>query len=347
MSRRAGAPRCSPVPRRCCSGSSCTSSGSRAGRRDAVRALRRARRVAGDALGLGARDARARAGRARGAAGHRGHRPARHRRERAVRARERAWLSLDRLGARLALPGGDDPRRHLSCTSASVASSAPASPSRSSASDWWPRDESDRLVELVRGGLVDEIHRGDLAVVAADGELRFRVGHPRDRVAFWRSSAKPFQAMPLIASGAAARLGLEPEDVALMAASHGGEPVHVERVRSLLARTGHRPGELRVRRPRAARRHVGARARSGGASSRARCTTTARASTPACSPSRISSARQARDTGRRAIRCRSRWRRTSPASPGCAPMTSRSVSTAAACPVSASPCTAWRSRSHG
>ncbi len=155
---------------------------------------------------------------------------------------------------------------------------------------------SDPLVELVRGGLVDEIHRGDLAVVAADGELRFRVGHPRDRVAFWRSSAKPFQAMPLIASGAAARLGLEPEDVALMAASHGGEPVHVERVRSLLARTGHHPDELRCGAHEPLDAIVGARARSGGASSRARCTTTARASTPACSPSRISSARQARDT---------------------------------------------------
>jgi L-asparaginase II len=104
---------------------------------------------------------------------------------------------------------------------------------------------SDRLVELVRGGLVDEIHRGDLAVVAADGELRFAVGHPRDRIAFWRSSAKPFQAMPLIASGAAARLGLEPEDVALIAASHGGEPIHVERVRSLLERAGHSVADLR------------------------------------------------------------------------------------------------------
>jgi L-asparaginase II len=100
------------------------------------------------------------------------------------------------------------------------------------------------LVELIRSGLVDEIHRGDLAVVSADGELRFAVGDPLHKVAFWRSSAKPFQAVPLIASGAAERLGLTSEDIALIAASHGGEPLHVERVASLLARTGHRVEDL-------------------------------------------------------------------------------------------------------
>jgi L-asparaginase II len=100
------------------------------------------------------------------------------------------------------------------------------------------------LVELMRGGLVDEIHRGDLAVVSADGELRFSVGDPVSKIAFWRSSAKPFQAMPLIASGAAARLGLSREDIALMAASHGGEPVHVAAALALLERVGHTPDEL-------------------------------------------------------------------------------------------------------
>jgi L-asparaginase II len=100
------------------------------------------------------------------------------------------------------------------------------------------------LVELIRSGLVDEIHRGDLAVVSADGELRFAVGDPLHKVAFWRSSAKPFQALPLIASGGAERLGLASEDIALSAASHGGEPVHVDRAASLLERTGHRIEDL-------------------------------------------------------------------------------------------------------
>jgi L-asparaginase II len=100
------------------------------------------------------------------------------------------------------------------------------------------------LVELIRSGLVDEIHCGDLAVVSADGELRASAGDPNGKIAFWRSSAKPFQAMPLIASGAASHLGLSPEDIALAAASHGGEPIHVARAASLLERVGHRVEDL-------------------------------------------------------------------------------------------------------
>jgi L-asparaginase II len=100
------------------------------------------------------------------------------------------------------------------------------------------------LVELIRNGLVDEIHRGDLAIVSADGELLAGAGDPQGKVAFWRSSAKPFQAIPLVASGAATRLGLTPEDIALMSASHNGEPVHVALAASLLARTGHEVEDL-------------------------------------------------------------------------------------------------------
>jgi L-asparaginase II len=100
------------------------------------------------------------------------------------------------------------------------------------------------LVELIRSGLVDEVHRGDLAVVSADGGHRFAVGDPLYKIAYWRSSAKPFQSMPLIASGAAARLELSTEEVALTAASHGGEPVHVALAASLLEHVGHRIEDL-------------------------------------------------------------------------------------------------------
>ena len=100
------------------------------------------------------------------------------------------------------------------------------------------------LVELVRGGLVDEIHRGDVAVVSADGELLGSVGEPERKIAFWRSSAKPFQAMPLIASGAASRLVLSAQEIALMASSHGGEPRHVALAAALLERTGHQVADL-------------------------------------------------------------------------------------------------------
>ena len=49
-----------------------------------------------------------------------------------------------------------------------------------------------------------------------------------------RSSAKPFQAMAGVETGAAERFGMEPADLALVAGSHSGEPRHTERVRTLL-----------------------------------------------------------------------------------------------------------------
>lgn len=94
------------------------------------------------------------------------------------------------------------------------------------------------LVEVTRGPMVDELHRGDIAVVSSDGELVHSVGEPRARLAYWRSSAKPFQTMAVIASGATERFGFSPEDIALTASSHSGERVHVERVSALLGRIG-------------------------------------------------------------------------------------------------------------
>ena len=86
--------------------------------------------------------------------------------------------------------------------------------------------------------MVDELHRGDIAVVSADGELLHSVGEPRVRLAYWRSSAKPFQTMAVVASGATDRFGFSAEDIALTASSHSGERVHVERVSALLERIG-------------------------------------------------------------------------------------------------------------
>jgi L-asparaginase II len=112
-----------------------------------------------------------------------------------------------------------------------------------------PRREAEQhvgaaLVELIRGGVVDEVHRGHLAVVSASGELRFAVGDPERAISLWRSAAKPFQAMPLIAVRGLERLTLSTEEIALTAASHGGEPVHTRLVESLLERTGHRVEQL-------------------------------------------------------------------------------------------------------
>lgn len=70
-----------------------------------------------------------------------------------------------------------------------------------------------------------------------------RCGDPSLRV-FLRSAAKPFQVLPLIEAGGVERLRLASRDVALICASHGGEPRHVRGVEHLLECGGFRTNDL-------------------------------------------------------------------------------------------------------
>jgi L-asparaginase II len=79
------------------------------------------------------------------------------------------------------------------------------------------------LVELVRDGLVEGVHHGSAIVLAPDGTTRFAAGDP-DAPMYPRSTAKPLQATAM------ARLGqrLSPSGFAIAAASHSGEPMHLD-----------------------------------------------------------------------------------------------------------------------
>jgi len=99
-------------------------------------------------------------------------------------------------------------------------------------------------VEQRRGGATETVHRVHVAVVDADGALVARAGDP-DFVTFWRSAAKPFQAMPLVADGAADRFSLTSVELALCCASHSSEPAQVEQVREFLQRVGCTERDLR------------------------------------------------------------------------------------------------------
>src|SRR5438309_1883651 len=92
-------------------------------------------------------------------------------------------------------------------------------------------------VEHVRGGVVEAVHEVHVAVVDSTGGLVARAGDP-ELVTFWRSAAKPFQALPLVADGAADRFGLTSEELALACASHSSAPAQVARVRELLGKIG-------------------------------------------------------------------------------------------------------------
>ncbi len=93
------------------------------------------------------------------------------------------------------------------------------------------------LVEVTRGGRVESVHRGAVAVVAPDGSSVASVGDP-ELFVFARSSAKPFQLAPFVASGRFDEYELGTDALAVMAASHSGEDRHVRLVQEILRRAG-------------------------------------------------------------------------------------------------------------
>lgn len=99
------------------------------------------------------------------------------------------------------------------------------------------QDDLPILVEVRRGGIVESRHRG--AIVAADpeGHVIASVG-PDSLVTSTRSTIKPIQAIPFITSGAADHFSVDERELAVVCASHEGEPIHTETVAGMLARAG-------------------------------------------------------------------------------------------------------------
>ncbi len=93
------------------------------------------------------------------------------------------------------------------------------------------------LVEVWRGPIVESRHRGHVAAVDGDGRLVAQAGEP-ETVTYLRSSAKPFQAIPLLTSGAAEHFGFDETELAVACGSHSGEDVHAETVARMLEKIG-------------------------------------------------------------------------------------------------------------
>jgi L-asparaginase II len=99
------------------------------------------------------------------------------------------------------------------------------------------------IARVMRSGLEESVHLGHLAVCDVDGRLVARAGDA-DREVFMRSCTKPLQAAVSLAA-----IGdevLPDREVAVMCASHNGEPVHLGTVRALLERAGLGPEALRT-----------------------------------------------------------------------------------------------------
>jgi L-asparaginase II len=97
-------------------------------------------------------------------------------------------------------------------------------------------------VNATRGGILESRH--EVSVAAWEGgKVVLALGDVR-RPVYTRSSAKPFQALGFLLSGAADRFGVTDEELAVVCASHGAEEIHLRLVRSLLKKGGLEPSVL-------------------------------------------------------------------------------------------------------
>ncbi len=93
------------------------------------------------------------------------------------------------------------------------------------------------IAEVTRGGQVESVHFGAVAVVNTRGKLLFRAGNP-DFLTFTRSTIKPFQALPFLRADGPGHFGYGSREIALLCASHSGEKVHIDTVQSMLGKAG-------------------------------------------------------------------------------------------------------------
>lgn len=89
------------------------------------------------------------------------------------------------------------------------------------------------LVEMVRAGLVESVHRGHAVLLTANGDVEISLGEPSKPI-FPRSAIKLAQATAMLQSGAK----LEDEKLAISCASHSGEDLHRELVTKMLNDVG-------------------------------------------------------------------------------------------------------------
>ena len=100
------------------------------------------------------------------------------------------------------------------------------------------------IAEVTRGDVVESRHRGSVVVVDTGGAVVASAGDI-DRLAYFRSSAKPFQAIPLVESGAADAFGFTERELALACSSHDATPDHQRGVARMLGKIGLHEEDLR------------------------------------------------------------------------------------------------------
>ena len=98
-------------------------------------------------------------------------------------------------------------------------------------------NEFSPLATVTRDGVVESTHLGDLVLCDISGRIIASLGDP-GRVAYYRSSGKPLQALGVVQSGAAERFKFTDTELAVCCASHSGSRMHVRTVQGILDKLG-------------------------------------------------------------------------------------------------------------
>ncbi len=93
------------------------------------------------------------------------------------------------------------------------------------------------LANVIRGETVESVHTGHIYIIDGEGREVASVGDP-STVTYFRSACKAFQLIPCITSGAVDSFGFDEREIALAAASHSGEVVHISIAARMLAKIG-------------------------------------------------------------------------------------------------------------
>jgi L-asparaginase II len=99
------------------------------------------------------------------------------------------------------------------------------------------------VLEVTRGPIVESVHFGAVAVVDSNGRLVASCGDP-DTVTYLRSSAKPFQALPLVELGGPEHFQMTAREIAVTCASHSGTDEHMKVIGGLQAKINIREEDL-------------------------------------------------------------------------------------------------------
>jgi L-asparaginase II len=99
------------------------------------------------------------------------------------------------------------------------------------------------FVAVTRGELIESVHAVAACAVDGAGNELLALGDV-DIPVYLRSAAKPFIAGAIVAAGTAERFGFDDREIAVIAASHNGEPFHVETVRGILRKIGRTEDDL-------------------------------------------------------------------------------------------------------